>query len=296
MWPYTLIGDYVTLYGIMIAIGILIAFSMLGPIFKKKGIDDRMSDFVFYAGIASIAAGFGSAALFQAFYDFLENPAGGFRITGKITFIGGLIGGVACFLLLYLIFRKKLGSKLTDIISIAPCSILIAHAFGRVGCFFAGCCYGKPTDSFLGIKFPNLPNPVHPTMLYEAIFLFLLFAICMILLFKFDFKHNLSVYLIGYGIFRFAVEYLRADDRGQFVGSISPSQFWSIVMVIAGIALWVGLELYWKKHPKIKKEEVLAEGTEPETEPEATPEVESGAEETAQIEAEITETKEETNE
>ena len=71
MWPYTLIGDYVTLYGIMIAIGILIAFGMLGPIFKKRGIDDRMSDFVFYAGIASIAVGFGSAALFQSFYDFL---------------------------------------------------------------------------------------------------------------------------------------------------------------------------------------------------------------------------------
>ena len=296
MWPYTLIGDYVTLYGIMIAIGILIAFGMLGPIFKKRGIDDRMSDFVFYAGIASIAVGFGSAALFQSFYDFLENPAGGFRITGKITFIGGLIGGVACFLLLYLIFRKRLGSKLTDIISIAPCAILIAHAFGRVGCFFAGCCYGKPTDSFLGIKFPNLPHPVHPTMLYEAIFLFLLFAICMVLLFKFDFKHNLSVYLIGYGIFRFAIEYLRADDRGQLVGNISPSQFWSIFMVIAGVALWVGLELYWKKYPKVKKEKAFAEGEEPETKAEIESAVEHETAEASQIEAEETETKEETNE
>ena len=254
-----------------------------------------MSDFVFYAGIASIAVGFGSAALFQSFYDFLENPSKGFHITGKITFIGGLIGGVACFLLLYLIFRKKLVSKLTDIISIAPCSILIAHAFGRVGCFFAGCCYGKETDSFLGIKFPNLPNPVHPTMLYEAIFLFLLFAICMVLLFKFDFKHNLSVYLIGYGIFRFAVEYLRADDRGQFIGSISPSQFWSILMVVIGIALWVGLELYWKKHPKVKKDAALAVGAEETETVEEAEAIEEAAEEIAE-DNEADETKEETNE
>ena len=255
MWPYTLIGDYVTLYGIMIAIGILIAFGMLGPIFKKRGIDDRMSDFVFYAGIASIAVGFGSAALFQSFYDFLENPAGGFRITGKITFIGGLIGGVACFLLLYLIFRKRLGSKLTDIISIAPCSILIAHAFGRVGCFFAGCCYGKPTDSFLGIKFPNLPHPVHPTMLYEAIFLFLLFAICMVLLFKFDFKHNMSLYLVSYGIFRFLLEFIRGDHRGELLGFISPSQTWSALMVILGVALYFLTDRFYKKKAAKKTEE-----------------------------------------
>ena len=119
----------------------------------------------------------------------------------------------------------------------APCCILIAHAFGRVGCFFAGCCYGKETDSFLGVKFPNLPNPVHPTQLYEAAFLFLLFAICFILLMKKDFKHNLTVYLIAYGIFRFFIEYLRADDRGEFIPGISPSQFWSILMVVIGVGL-----------------------------------------------------------
>ena len=148
----------------------------------------------------------------------------------------------------------------------APCCIIIAHAFGRVGCFFAGCCYGKETDSFLGVQFPNLPHPVHPTQLYEAVFLFLLFAICFILLMKKDFKHNLTVYLIAYGIFRFLIEFVRADNRGEFFPGISPSQFWSILMVVAGVAVFFLLRYLEKKRiteTKIDKaENVEVEATE----------------------------------
>ena len=58
----------------------------------------------------------------------------------------------------------------------------------------------------------------------------------------------MSVYLITYGIFRFFIDYLRADDRGQLVAGISPSQFWSIGMVLIGIALWILLDkLFYKK-------------------------------------------------
>lgn len=255
MWPYPLIGNFVYLYGVMIAIGIVAAFIVLFLYSKKFNIQGSFTDFVFYNGILSIVVGFGSAALFQAVYDWIEDPSKGFRFTGAITFIGGLIGGVICFLLVYLLCRKRYTSKLVDVLSIVPCSILIAHAFGRVGCFFAGCCYGKVTHGIFGMKFPHLAEPVHPTMLYEAIFLFVMFGICTFLLFKFKFKHNMSVYLITYGIFRFLIEYLRGDHRGEFVSGISPSQFWSILMVVAGIALWVGLELYWKKHPRVPYEE-----------------------------------------
>jgi phosphatidylglycerol:prolipoprotein diacylglycerol transferase len=219
----------------MIAVGIVAAFVVLFLYSKKFKIQESFTDFVFYNGIVSIVVGFGSAAVFQAFYNWIENPAGGFNLGSGITFIGGLIGGVACFLLIYLLCRKRYMSKLVDVLSIVPCSILIAHGFGRIGCFFAGCCHGKETDFFLGVKFPHLPNPVHPTQLYEAAFLFIMFGICFWLVMKKDFKHNLSVYLISYGIFRFFNEYLRGDDRGELVSIVSPSQFWSILMVIAGI-------------------------------------------------------------
>ena len=176
------------LYGIMIAVGILCCFLLLFFYGKKRKIDSKFIDFVFYNAIASIVVGFGAAALFQATYNYIENPKAGFDLGGGITFIGGLIGGVACFLIIYAIFRKRYKTKLYEVLSMTPCAILIAHAFGRVGCFFAGCCYGKETDSFLGVQFPDLPHPVHATQLYEAAFLFILFAICFYLLMKKDFK------------------------------------------------------------------------------------------------------------
>ena len=225
------------MYGVMIAVGILCAFLTLFYLTKKKGVDVRFTDFIFYNGISSIVVGFGFATLFQSTYNYIKNPSAGFELGSGMTFIGGLIGGVACFLAIYFIFRKKYTTRLYEVISLLPCSILIAHAFGRIGCFFAGCCYGKETDSFLGVQFPDLPHPVHPTQLYEAAFLFVLFAVSVYLILKKDFKHNLSLYLIAYGVFRFLIEYVRGDDRGELVGFVSPSQFWSILMVVAGVAI-----------------------------------------------------------
>ena len=246
MLPGKILGFF-HMYGLMIAVGILACFGVLFQFGRKRKIHDSFTDFVFYNAIVAIALGFGSAALFQATYNYIENPSAGFNFDGGITFIGGLIGGVASFLLGYLIFRKRLKGRLVDILPIAPCCIIIAHAFGRVGCFFAGCCYGKPTDSFLGVQFPGMSQKVHPTQLYEAIFLFALFTLCYLLYWKKNFKHNLSLYLVVYGIFRFCIEYLRGDDRGQLIGMISPSQFWSILMIVGGVAVYFLLEWLFKK-------------------------------------------------
>ena len=251
MFPDAIFG-FIHLYGLMIGIGLIAAFAVLFLYAKKQGVDDKFTTFIFYNGIASIVIGFLSATLFQATYNYIKNPSSGFHFGSGMTFIGGLIGGVVCFMSIYLIFRKRYETKLSAVISILPCSIMVAHGFGRIGCFFAGCCYGKETDSFLGVQFPNLPNPVHPTQLYEALFLFILFAVCSVLLLKKNFKHNLSLYLISYGIFRFAIEFLRGDDRGQLIGIISPSQFWSILMIIAGIAIFVVTQyLNGRKYEKV---------------------------------------------
>ena len=250
MYPDKIFGLFY-LYGLMIAIGLLAAFIVLFYWGKKKNIEEKFVDFIFYNGIFSIIVGFGAAALFQATYNYIENPEAGFKLGGGITFIGGLIGGVIAFLAVYFIFRKRFKTKLVDTLSMFPCAILIAHAFGRIGCFFAGCCYGAETDSFLGVQFPGFPAPVHPTQLYEAAFLFLMFGICFCLLMKMNFKHNLSVYLVAYGIFRFFIEYLRADHRGEFIGGVSPSQFWGIIMVVAGVVLYAVL-WYLEKRKKAK--------------------------------------------
>lgn len=252
MYPYELFFG-VHLYGLFIAIGILVCFFTLYFYGKKIGITEKSLDFTFYTAIVSIVAGFGSAALFQSLYNFIENPQDGFNFGGGITFIGGLIGGVVCFLIIYFLFKKYVEEKLSNLTIVASCCITIAHAFGRIGCLFAGCCHGK----FLGYE--NVSGGIFmngtkgwgyyvPTQLYEAIFLFVLFGILSLSALKYKSKHSLSIYLVLYGAFRFTIEFFRADNRGEFLGIISPSQFWSIIMIIAGILLSV----FYVVYPKIK--------------------------------------------
>ena len=257
MYPDKIFGLFY-LYGLMISVGLIVAFVVLFFLGKKKNVHESFMDFVFYDGIASIIVGFGAAALFQATYNYIENPEAGFKF-GGITFIGGLIGGVICFLAVYFIFRPRLKGRLVDVLSMIPCAVLVGHAFGRIGCLFAGCCHGAETDAWYGIMMHTHEfgyAKVVPTQLFEAIFLFALFAICLILFLKKDFKHNMSVYLIGYGIWRFFIEYLRADDRGSFVGGVSPSQFWAILMVVLGIGLIFLMNILVKK----REEELALEG------------------------------------
>lgn len=245
----------VHMYGIMISLGIIGAFISLYLFGRKRGVDVKTLDFAFYSGVASVLLGMFSAAVFQGLYNYIETPALGFRLDGGLTFIGGLIGGVSLFLLSYLIIGRRLGVKMTDILPIAPCCITIAHGFGRIGCFFAGCCYGKTTDSFLGVLFPGMHLKVHPTQLYEAAFLFLLYALMAYLLLGRGFKHNMSLYLVFYGIFRFCLEFLRGDSRGELLGVMSPSQFWSLLMIAIGLALYFGLDRFFKKQELEKEKE-----------------------------------------
>lgn len=229
----------VHMYGIMISVGILAAFAALHFYGKKVGLTQKLIDFIFYTGVAVIVFGFFTSALFQSLYDYIEDPSKGFKITGDITFIGGLIGGAVLFLIIYACYRKKLDMKLSSALPTIACCITVGHGFGRVGCFFAGCCYGKETDFFLAVKFPKLPNPVHPTQLYEAAFLFLLFGVLSYLTLKKKYRGGFAVYLCSYAVFRFLVEFIRDDHRGELVAGISPSQFWSIGMFLIGVIMFI---------------------------------------------------------
>lgn len=267
-------------YGLMIAIGVLCCFLVLFKYTKHANVSDKFTDFIFYNAIVAIGIGFFFAAVFQGVYNYIENPERGFRLDGGITFIGGLIGGALSFIVGYVIFRKKFTDKLGDALNIIPCCIVVAHAFGRIGCFCAGCCYGGPAEgplSFLGVSFvpgstayaKHGSTPLYPTQLFEAIFLFVLFAVFTYLFFKTKSKgkYNLEIYLISYGVFRFLIEYVRADYRGTFLSIMSPSQFWSVLMIVLGVALLViprflpvmGKVLYGKYNEKEPTSEEITE-------------------------------------
>lgn len=243
----------VHMYGIMIAVGILFAFLVLFRYSKKLGLPGKLTDLVYYDGIVSILLGFGFAALFQATYNYIEHPENGFHLGEGITFLGGMIGGTVIYLIIWMIFRKKVPGNLYDIMPVIPCMITVGHAFGRIGCFFAGCCYGKPTDSIFGVQFPGAYfeqlGKVHPTQLYEAAFLFVLFGVLTWLLLKKKFQYTMTVYLASYGVFRFLIEFLRYDDRGQLGKLLSPSQTMSLVFLGLAVLAFFLQRNYLKNKP-----------------------------------------------
>jgi phosphatidylglycerol:prolipoprotein diacylglycerol transferase len=243
------------LYGVMIALGILACFGTLFYFGKNKNLNPNFTDFVFYTAIIAIGLGFLSAMLFQSTYNYIKNPEKGWNFNSGMTFIGGLIGGVVVFLAIYFAFRKKLPGRLIDIIAFAPCCIIIAHAFGRIGCAFAGCCYGKEIEA--GIAMYNHGAWRIPTQLYEAFFLFVLYCVLFYLVKCKNYKYTMPIYLFTYGIFRFVIEFFRADDRGTLVSAISPSQFWSIIMIVASVVVYFILKYAFEK---AKKEETLSTG------------------------------------
>lgn len=227
-------------YSIMILLGIILCFILLYLYGMKKGLQEKYIFDIMLCGCVAIGIGLGSAAGFQIVFDLLKD-ATTVRV-GAMTFYGGLIGGVVSFILIYQFWVKKFYSNnsLLDLLPIAPPCITVAHGFGRIGCFLAGCCYGKVTDSIFGVTFPGMTHAVYPTQLFEALFLLLLTIPLFILAYKKFFKHNMSIYLFCYGIFRFMLEFLRGDNRGVMF-LFSPSQWISIIAIITSIVLFINL-------------------------------------------------------
>lgn len=272
---FKIFGQGVYLYGVCMAVGIVACFGFLLFAMWKRKFNETSADSVIFIGIFGTGFGIFSAMLFQAFYDFIADPDAGFHL-GGMTFIGGLIGGVVSFvgiwnLYMYVVrprtkikwLNAEMNAGLTDALPFIPIGITIAHAFGRFGCFWAGCCYGKHTDAWFGLPCAaGYSGNVIPTQLFEMFFLFALGAAMAILYFKFKFNYNFALYAIAYGIWRFIIEYFRDDYRGVFIGTaLYPSQIWSIVMVLAGIG-YVFVQKYFfaklMKHPELTATEPKA--------------------------------------
>ena len=249
----------IILYGIFLALGILSCIAVLYLYTKKKKVPSEIQDYVFFVAIFAIAVGFLFAKLFQAFYNYIASGIFNFATAG-ITVMGGLIGGALAFILLYFtvgkfVFRgakKGLHIKyFNEVFLIAPICICIAHAFGRIGCLMSGCCHGAylGKDYVFGGIFMNVNGVVVdgvtitsgyfvPTQLYEALFLFVLFAILSILYFK-KFNVTMHVYLIAYAIWRMFIEFLRTDYRGELAPGLAPSQWMSIIFFALGVGLFL---------------------------------------------------------
>ena len=229
-------------YGLMIALGIIAAYALAERRAKKKGLDsEKTIDLVIWCVIFGFA---GSKVLYwiTILPQIIKNPRIMIDSFGEGWVIyGGILGGI---LGAYLFCRKnKLDTwKYFDL---AMPSVALAQAIGRLGCFFAGCCYGIETKSKFGITFSHsdfAPNGVNlvPTELLSSAFDFLLF----LALLGVDRKKKAdgqvtAAYLIIYSIGRFIIEFYRGDLIRGTVGSLSTSQFISIFILIAGVIMFV---------------------------------------------------------
>lgn len=136
-----------------------------------------------------------------------------------------------------------------DVMAVVTC---IVHGCGRIGCFMAGCCYGKPTDSFFGVTFINpvcqaepLNTALHPTQLYEAVLIFSLMTGLIILKSKKKFDGQIFlIYLITYAFGRGVLELFRGDiQRGFIVENVlSNSQFISLIVISVAIFFYIRLK------------------------------------------------------
>ena len=241
-------------YGLMTALGYACAAWYLTPRLKTCGIKqldkDTFWNLLFIAFVGALVGG-------KLLFIILSWPQLGATVAEKLSrvvhelrygfvFFGGLV--VAVSALVWYMHRKKLPLlKTSDFLIVG---LPLGHALGRIGCFLAGCCYGKPTSLPWGVRFtdphtlvpPELVGvPLHPTQLYETAANFALF---LLLHYASKKPHKegqiLVAYVWCYALLRFCIEFLRGDYRGGFLWGLSPSQL--ISLVIAGIALGIWLK------------------------------------------------------
>ncbi len=232
--PITIYG-----YGLMMAVGIVAAFLVAMKRAKKYGTDE---DTVFYLGIWAGIGGLVGAKVMYWIVElptYLANPKLFLNVADGFVVYGGIVLGIFTGWL----YTRRKHLNFFKMFDLVMPSIALAQAFGRIGCFLAGCCYGKETASACHIVFKNsqfAPNNVKliPTQLMSSALNFLHFGVLLGFARKKRYDGQVgSLYLILYSIGRFAMEYFRGDPRGS-VWLFSTSQFIAIFTLIAGVVLY----------------------------------------------------------
>lgn len=245
MHPFVSLGS-ITLpsYGLCTLAGTLMGLVILFTLQKKSSLtQDNLLD----ALIWSVLLGLLGAKLLYFITEPPTMPTNWeewkLLLTSGLVFYGGLIGGImGAFLASKKI--KKSFFTLSDII--LPC-LCFAHAGGRVGCLMAGCCYGMECEGAFCVVLDGTSRLA--TQLMEAGFLVILGSVLAFLYSRHIFKRGFisGLYLLGYSVWRFIIEFFRDDPRGS-VGPFSTSQFISLFLFAAGVALLI-VSRKWDKDP-----------------------------------------------
>lgn len=221
--------------GAGLVIGLLLMLKNTSAVFEKRDQDTMLvicgGSFAFAMVCAFLHNKITRFISWQDFFAKLLHDTG-------IAFLGGFIGGSIGFCLLFRIAFKKKYSLLRTLDLLAP-SVIIGHMIGRIGCFFGGCCYGKPA-TMMGVRFAEGTPAfqqysdalVIPTQLFEAAYLGLMYLLITRLK-----QQEFATYLILYSVGRFIIEFFRGDIRGNGILGLSPAQSICIFMLTAGVII-----------------------------------------------------------
>jgi len=246
-------------YGFLLAVAFLAGLFVVSSQAKKARMDaTRLTDMAVWLLIAGlVGAKLLMVALDLPFY--MRNSRELWTIfqSGGV-FYGGLLGGIA--VAVFFVRRYKLrGWPTADVL--AP-GVVIGQAIGRLGCFAAGCCFGKPASVPWAVTFTDvyaarqvgtpMDTALHPTQIYESLACFLIFFFLIWLAPRKSFHGQVVLtYAVLYSFFRFAVEFFRGDpDRGSvFGGLLSTSQLIAILLVLTAALVFPYLRRTQKVAP-----------------------------------------------
>ncbi len=230
-------------YGLLVASGFFAAIMYASRQAKREGMNPQeIVDLCFYIMIASLLGARLLYVLVEFSY-FSQKPLEAFKFwKGGLVFYGGLIGGT----IVAIVYMKRYGMDIWKVADVLAPAVAIGQGIGRWGCFFAGCCYGRPSDVPWAITFTNVKSlaplniALHPTQIYLSLNAIAIFLILVWLQKRKRFDGQiLWTYGILYAVGRFVIEYFRNDDRGYVIdGVLSTSQFVGIIVFILSIAMW----------------------------------------------------------
>ncbi|MDR0401494.1 MAG: prolipoprotein diacylglyceryl transferase [Endomicrobium sp.] len=251
-------------YGFFVALAFTISFLYLYYSIKKIKKKIISYDELYHIFVYIMISGIFCARLFFIILNleyFILYPIDVLKIwNGGLVYYGGFVGSII-FIFIYTKSKKIDLFNLCDIF--AP-SLALGHAIGRIGCFFAGCCYGKATNLPWAITFTNEYSlaikhvSVHPTQIYESIINFLLFIILHFYSNGYGYFGNnsigsgmsVAIYLIVYGIARVVIEFFRGDTTKIYCTCFSISQIISFFLFIFGVLIIWKRKIYIKKSRK----------------------------------------------
>ncbi|MCX7626033.1 MAG: prolipoprotein diacylglyceryl transferase [Candidatus Sumerlaeaceae bacterium] len=256
-------------YGVLVALGILCGWILADRLARRCALPQEfILDLIFWCVVAGLVGGRVTYVIVE-WREFLADPLGTLFSRAGQVFLGGFLVALGA---LYVVSRRHGVSPLLAMDVLAP-ALALGHAFGRVGCFFAGCCYGAPTQSHLSVCFPRLVNakgeivgslayldhlahgyvspdavcslPVHPVQLYEALGNVVICGLLFLLWLRRKFVGQIALsYVLLYSIMRFGLEFLRGDaSRGVYFG-LSTSQWLSLALLMLAAFFWLRVRAY----------------------------------------------------